>query len=70
MAVNPMQRKARQSFILGMFVMLVIAAIVVALLFMQIMKLKDAETATAAASKTVSVLKSDIKSGQVITAGD
>ena len=70
MAVNPMQRKARQSFLLGMLVMLVIAAIVVALLFMQIMKLKDAETATAAASKTVSVLKSDIKSGQVITAGD
>ena len=55
MAVNPMQRKARQSFILGMFVMLVIAAIVVALLFMQITKMRDAETATAAGSKTVSV---------------
>lgn len=70
MAVNPMQRKARQSFLLGMVVMLLIAAIVVALLFMQIMKLKDAETATAAASKTVAVLKSDIKSGQVITGAD
>lgn len=70
MAVNPMQRKARQSFLLGMVVMLVIAAIVVALLFMQIMKLKEAETATAAASKTVYVLKSDIKSGQTITSAD
>ena len=27
MAVNPMQRKARQSFLLGMLLMLVIAAI-------------------------------------------
>lgn len=70
MAVNPMQRKARQSFLLGMVVMLVIAAIVVALLFMQIMKLKDAESATAAASRTVFVLKNDIKSGQTITSAD
>ncbi len=70
MAVNPMQRKARQSFLLGMVVMLIIAAIVVALLFMQIMKLKDAESATAAASKTVFVLKNDIKSGQTITSAD
>lgn len=70
MAVNPMQRKARQSFLLGMVVMLIIAAIVVALLFMQIMKLKDAEEATKAASKTVSVLKNDIKSGQLITSAD
>ena len=70
MAVNPMQRKARQSFLLGMVVMLVIAAIVVAILFMQIMKLKDAESATAAASKKVYVVKSDIKSGQPITTAD
>ena len=70
MAVNPMQRKARQSFLLGMLLMLVIAAIVVAILFMQIMKMKEAETATAAASKTVAVLKNDIKSGQVITSAD
>ena len=70
MAVNPMQRKARQSFLLGMLVMLLISAIVVAILFMQIVKLKDAEQATAAASKKVSVLKSDVKSGQVITSAD
>lgn len=70
MAVNPMQRKARQSFLLGMVVMLIIAGIVVAILFMQITQLKNAEIATVAASKTVSVLKSDIKSGQTITAAD
>ena len=70
MAVNPMQRKARQSFLLGMVVMLLIAGIVVAILFMQITQLKNAESATVAASKTVAVLKSDIKSGQTITSTD
>ena len=70
MAVNPMQRKARQSFLLGMLVMLVIAAIVVALLFMQIMNMKKSEEATAAASKTVYVLNVDKKSGEPITQDD
>ena len=70
MAVNPMQRKARQSFLLGMVVMLVIAAIVVGILIMQIMNLKKAETAQAEASKAVYVLKNDIKSGQSITSAD
>lgn len=70
MAVNPMQRKARQSFLLGMLLMLVIAAIVVGILFMQIMNMKEVENQTAAASKTVYTLKSDIKSGQPITIAD
>lgn len=70
MAVNPMQRKARQSFLLGMLLMLVIAAIVVGILFMQIMNMKEAENQTAAASKQVYALKSDIKSGQPITTAD
>lgn len=70
MAVNPMQRKARQSFLLGMLLMLVIAAIVVGLLFMQIMNMKKENDATAAASKTVWTLKGNIKSGQNITASD
>ena len=70
MAVNPMQRKARQSFLLGMLLMLVIAAIVVGILFMQIMNMKEAENQTAAASKQVYALRSDIKSGQPITTAD
>ena len=70
MAVNPMQRKARQSFLLGMLLMLVIAAIVVGILFMQIMNMKEAENQTAAASKQVYALKSDIKSGQPIKTAD
>ena len=40
MASNPMQRQKRVSFLLGVLTMLIIAAIVIALLFMQLMKLK------------------------------
>lgn len=67
MAVNPMQRKARQSFLLGMLLMLIIAALVVAILFMQLMNYKNEKDATEAASKTVYVLKNDIKSGEEIS---
>ena len=37
MASNPMQRKARNSFLLGMLVMLLIAGAVIAFLIMQLM---------------------------------
>lgn len=70
MAVNPMQRKARQSFLLGMLLMLIIAALVVAILFMQLMNYKNEKDATEAASKTVYVLKNDIKSGEEISASN
>ena len=39
MATNPMQRKARNSFILGMLVMLVICGVIIAFLFIQITNL-------------------------------
>ena len=68
MATNPMQRQARNSFLLGMVVTLLIAAIIVALLFMQIKKLNEKIKADEAATKSVYVLNQDIKSGQVITA--
>lgn len=70
MAVNPMQRKARQSFLLGMLLMLIIAALVVGILFMQLMNYKNEKDATEAASKTVYVLKNDIKSGEEISASN
>lgn len=70
MAINPMQRKARQSFLMGMLLMLVISGIVIALLFMQIMNMKEEDNQTAAASKTVYTLQNDIKSGQTITMND
>lgn len=67
MATNPMQRQARNSFLLGMVTTLVLAAIVVAFLFMQIKKLNETIKAEQAATKKVYVLNQDVKSGQVIT---
>lgn len=63
-----MQRQARNSFLLGMVITLIIAAIIVALLFMQIKKLNDSLKAEQAATKTVYVLSQDVTSGQVLTA--
>ena len=62
MATNPMQRKARNSFLLGMLVMLVIAGLVIALLFMQLLQSKKEE----AAKLKVYVLNRDVRSGDAI----
>ena len=70
MAINPMQRKARNSFLLGMLLMLVIAVIVVGILFMQILGMKKQEQQVANNSKTVYMLTRDIKSGENISSGD
>lgn len=67
MATNPMQRQARNSFLLGMVITLVIAAIIVGFLFMQIQKLNKQIKEEQAEIKLVYVLNQDIKSGQVIT---
>ena len=56
MASNPMQRQARNSFVLGMVLTLIIAAIIVALMFMQIKKLNEKIKADQAATKSVYVL--------------
>ncbi len=67
MASNPMQRQARNYFLLGMAVTVIIAAIIVVLLFMQVKKLNEQIQAEQAATKTVYVLTQDVKSGQVLT---
>lgn len=63
MASNPMQRQKRVSFLLGMLVMLIIAAIVIALLFMQLINLKRAQDELEAAKRVVYVVSEDISSG-------
>ena len=67
MAVNPMQRKARNSFLLGMLVMLIIAGLTIAFLVMQLMDKINKERADAANMVNAYVLNQDVKSGQVIT---
>ena len=67
MVSNPMQRKARVSFLLGMLLMLVILGAVIALLFLQLKNYQDEEAAEKAASVDIYVLNTDVKSGQIIT---
>lgn len=67
MATNPMQRKARNSFLLGMLITLVIAGAIIALLFIQLKNYKEKEQEEKANSVKVWVLGQDVISGQVIT---
>ena len=70
MATNPMQRKARNSFLLGMLLMLVIAALIIGILVMQIINLKREEQEREAASTMAYVLARDVRSGEPISEAD
>ena len=67
MATNPMQRKARMSFILGMLVMLLICGAIIAFLFIQLSNYQKKEKESKTASVQVYTLNQDVRSGQVIT---
>lgn len=67
MATNPMQRKARISFVLGMLVMLVICGVIIALLFVQLTNYQKKEQENKKLSVKVYVLNQDVSSGQIIT---
>lgn len=67
MATNPMQRKAKVSFLLGMVITLLITGAVIALLLFQLKNYRDKEAAEQANKAKVYVLNADVKSGQVIT---
>ena len=67
MASNPMQRKARNSFLLGVIITLLIAGVIVALLFVQLKQKTEQLKAEADSKRNVYVLSQDVKSGQVIT---
>lgn len=66
MATNPMQRKTRNSILLGILIGLLIGAVVIVLLFLQLNKLQQEKKEIEAATKTVYVFKSDVKSGETI----
>lgn len=67
MAKNPMQKKAQNSFLLGMLITLLITGIIIAVLILQLTKLTKAQKQQEAAMKTVYVVAQDIKSGEVVT---
>ncbi len=67
MAMNPMQRKSRNSFLLGMVVTLLITSVIIAILFLQVTKLKDEADKLEKSYVTAYVLNTNIKSGESIT---
>ena len=67
MATNPMQRKARNSFLLGMLLMLVITGLIIAFLAMMLMQTNQKLAASEQSMVNVYVLNTNVKSGDVIT---
>ena len=71
MASNPIQRRARQSFLVGFLIALIIMAIVVVILFMRISNLNEEnaslQTLQSTNTKTIYTLVDDVKSGETIT---
>ena len=70
MAMNPMQRKARNSFLLGMMITLLITSVIIAFLFLQVTKLKQEADKLQKSYVTAYVLQADIESGINITVSD
>ena len=66
MAINPMQRRARNSFIQGALLSLVLMLIVVLFLVKEMRSINDAKEALESANATVYVAAKDLKSGETI----
>lgn len=65
--LNPLEKKARASFIKGLVIAGIIGVIIIAVLVMFIFKMNGEERQRIAAQKQVLVLKSDVKSGEEVT---
>ena len=66
MAVNPMQRKANNSFLLGILITLLITGVIIAILLLQLSKLNK-QIKTETASRVYGyMVTSDVKSGSEI----
>ncbi len=70
MATNPMQRKARNSFLIGFIVATLIIGAIAAFLAYQLVTVKKEQAELEATYKTVYILKSNIESGKPVTIGD
>ena len=67
MASNPMQRKSKNAFLLGIIVTLLITGIIIALLFLQLKQKSEELQAELSAKRSVYVLNQDVKGGQTLT---
>lgn len=65
--LNPLEKKARSSFIKGLLIAGLIGIIIIAMLVLWIFKLNGEEKERIAAQKTVVILNSEVKSGEEIT---
>lgn len=66
MAVNPMQRKANNSFLLGILITLLITGVIIVLLLMQVSKLNKEKQEEEALKIQTYVLATDVKSGEIL----
>ena len=67
MASNPIQRRSRQSFLVGFLLALIIMAVVVVFLFMRINSLNEEVEELQLTEVVVYTASSDIKSGEIIS---
>lgn len=67
MAMNPMQRRSRNSFLIGFLVSLILMAIVVVFLLMRIKSINEAKEALEALQVQCYVAADDLESGQKIS---
>lgn len=67
MAVNPMQKKARNSFLLGMLVTFLVCAIIGAILYILIVVPENKAKSERGVAKVAYTLNKDLKSGEEIT---
>lgn len=67
MAVNPMQRRARNSFLLGFLLALIIMVCVVVILLAKIRSLNEAKELLESKQRKVLVATTDLKSGDEVT---
>lgn len=67
MAKNPMQRKAQNSFLLGMLVTLLVTGIVIGFLIIQLTKITKQQKEEQARMKQVYVVATEIESGDIVT---
>lgn len=68
MAVNPMQKKARNSFLLGMIITLIVCAIIGVILYIAVIGPENKESKEKGTATKAYALNRDVKSGQEITA--
>ena len=67
MAMNPMQRKANNSFLLGILITLLITGLIIGVLIYQVSKLNKELKSEEAKKVNVYVVADEIKSGETIT---